>query len=80
MEVKVGAAGQNSQTLLFLHEKDKNNVKRSGSIAFVKEKMCSKSVLWVGMVEQGERVLGVSFLFPYRQPCYEVGLSLLDLS
>lgn len=53
MEVKVGAAGQNSQTLLFLHEKDKNNVKRSGSIAF-KEKMCSKSVLWVGMVERGK--------------------------
>ena len=54
MEVKVGAAGQNSQTLLFLHEKDKNNVKRSGSIAFVKEKMCSKSVPWVGMVERGK--------------------------
>lgn len=79
MEVKVGAAGQNSQTLLFLHEQDKNNVKRSGSIAFVKEKNVLKKCTMGGYGRAGERVLGVSFLFPYRQPCYEVGLSLLDL-
>jgi len=35
-------------------KKDKNNVKGRGSIAFVKEKMCSKSVLWVGVAERGE--------------------------
>ena len=64
----------------FYMEKDKNNVKGRSSIAFLKEKNVLKQCTLGGYGRAGGRVLGVSFLFPYRQPCYEGGLSLLDLS
>ena len=68
MEVTVGTAWQNSQTLLFLHEKRQKITWKVEVVSLLlKKKMCSKSVLWVAKAKEGGgRVLGVSFLFPYR--------------
>ena len=52
MEVTVGTAWQNSQTLLFLHEKrQKITLKVEEVSLFLKKKMCSKSVLRVAIAE-----------------------------
>lgn len=83
MEVTVGTAWQNSQTLLFLHEKKtKNNVKGRSSIAFVKEKnvlkKCTKGGYSRG--DGGGSYACLSFFPIGRKSCYESDLSLLNLS